>query len=127
MGNTETHNNLKDISRLQTQMENVNEKIDGLKEEQSKIQQEQKDGFEAIIGKIDGLGKIYVRKDTYKRDIKELKEWEMERKNNKTWLWQTILVVIIGIVVSSLTNILINGMIDEVRGEQTTQENVVGE
>lgn len=125
MGNTETHNNLKEISRLQTQMENVNEKIDDLKEEQSKIQQEQKQGFEKISKKIDGLGKIYVRKDTYQRDIAELKEWEKERKNNKTWLWQTILVVIIGIVVSSLTNILINGVIDEVRGEQTVQSSPV--
>jgi hypothetical protein len=125
MGNTETHNNLKEISRLQTQMENVNEKIDGLKEEQVKIQQEQKQGFEKILGKIDGLGRIYVRKDTYKRDIAELKEWEMQQKKNKTWLWQTILVVIIGIIVSSLTNILINGVIDEVRGEQTVQSSPI--
>jgi hypothetical protein len=54
-----------------------------------------------------------------------LKEWEMQQKKNKTWLWQTILVVIIGIIVSSLTNILINGVIDEVRGEQTVQSSPI--
>ncbi len=125
MGNTETHNNLKEISRLQTQMENVNEKIDDLKKEQSKMQQEQKDGFEAMLGKIDGLGKIYVRKDTYERDLADLKEWKKERKNNKTWLWQTVLAVIIGIVVGSLFNIFINGLVDEVRGEQTVQSSPI--
>lgn len=102
MENIETHNNLKEISRLQTQMENVNEKIDDLKEEQVKIQQEQKQGFEAILGKIDGLGKIYVRKDNYRRDFDMLleKSKSQDRKiksiNNLVWLIvSTVLVFLV--------------------------------
>lgn len=121
MSTSVSQHNLKDISRLQTQMEHVNEKLDSLEKEQTKTQQEQKEGFDKILQKIENLGNIYVRKEIYDKDMKELKKEDQKRIDNKTWFWKTVLVVIIGIVVSSLTNILISGVINEIRGGQGSQ------
>lgn len=110
MGNTETHNNLKEISRLQTQMENVNEKIDDLKEEQAKIQQEQKEGFEKVLTKIDNLDKRYVKREIYKKDMENIQCYLEDNKDNKKWLWRTVGAVVISSAIAALVSAITRGV-----------------
>jgi TPP-dependent indolepyruvate ferredoxin oxidoreductase alpha subunit len=113
--------NSHNIVKLQTQMEHVNGELGYIKKEQREIKKEQANGFKKILTKIDNLDKVYVKKDMYEKDLKEFQKDLERRATNKQWFWQTVLVIILGIVVSSLINILINGIITEVRGEETSQ------
>lgn len=107
----ETKENIKDIAKLQTEIIHIKEGLEVLNKEQKALREEQQNGFEKILLKINDLSEVFVKKDIYQKDLERILEEREDRVGSKKWLWRTVGAVVIGIVVSAIVNIFIQGLI----------------
>lgn len=99
--------NANNITRLQTQMENVQIEI-------GKIKKEQEDGFKEVLTKIDSLDKKYVRKEMYKKDMEDILEYMKEKKGKQSYIWQIATGTIIGILITTAIDLITDGILHSI-------------
>ena len=83
------------ITRLETQMT-------GLSTDFKDFKKEVKKGIQDISLKIDCLDKVYLRRDLYERDMKDLERETGSNTGDKQWIIRLVIQIVVTAVVTGV-------------------------
>lgn len=83
------------ITRLETQMQTITADVKGLRKEM-------KTGLKEISQKIDSLDYLYVRRDLYEQEKKDMLEDIGSNTKDKKWVVQIIIQIVLTAIVAGV-------------------------